>query len=430
MSSGFLAPRGTRDVLPPESALWQRLESIFRDLCARYRYEEIRTPVFEDTRLFSRGIGDSTDIVNKEMYTFTDRGDRSLTLRPEGTASVVRAYVHAKLGGPNHLSKFFYICSIFRYERPQQGRYRQSHQLGVEAIGSPGPDIDAEIIGLNAALYGELGIGGLVLHLNTIGCQECRPAYRDRLRDQLRPHLDEFCPDCQRRFETNPLRIMDCKVPRCGELSTDVPSILDALCPPCVGHWDGLRRSLDAMDLPYQTDPKLVRGLDYYTRTAFEFKTDVLGSQDSLSGGGRYDGLVELCGGKPTPGIGFAAGVERALMALERAGISLRGDAPPCVFVASAGDATRPEALRLLHDLRRAGVAADTDYFGRGLKAQLRAADSAGSRLALIVGDEEAAEGAVALRDLVSGEQVRIPRAEAVNRVNSLLAARNGANRS
>jgi len=417
-------------VLPPESALWQRLESVFRDLCARFRYEEIRTPVFEDTRLFSRGIGDSTDIVNKEMYTFTDRGGRSLTLRPEGTASVVRAYVQAKLGGPNHLSKFFYVCSIFRYERPQQGRYRQSHQLGVEAIGSPGPDIDAEVIGLNAALYAELGVGELAVHLNTIGCQECRPAYRDRLRHQLRSRLDEFCPDCQRRFETNPLRILDCKVPRCGELSADIPSILDALCPACVAHWDGLRRALDAIDVGYQVDPKLVRGLDYYTRTAFEFKSNAIGSQDSLSGGGRYDGLVELCGGRPTPGIGFAAGIERALMAMERAGAAVAKGTRPSVFVARAGEAARSAALRLMHELREAGIAADTDYFDRGLKAQLRSADSTGAWLALIVGDEEMAEGAVALRDLVSGEQVRVPRAQALDRVRSLLAARNGANRS
>jgi len=426
MSEAFRAPRGTRDILPPETRAWQGFEALFRDICERFRYEEIRTPVFEETQLFARGIGDTTDIVTKEMYTFSDKSGRALALRPEGTASVVRAYAQAKLGGQNQLHKFFYIMPIFRYERPQAGRYRQSHQVGVEAIGSPGPDIDAEVIALNASLYRELRLPGASLHLNSIGCPACRPAYRDRLRAHFEPMLGELCPDCQRRHEANPLRIVDCKVPRCKELAADPPSVLDSLCEECVAHWDGLRRVLDALDEPYVVDPKLVRGLDYYTRTAFEFTSDALGAQDALSGGGRYDGLVELCGGKPTPGLGFAAGIERALLVLEQAGATPAAEQPPLVYVAGFGAGADLEALGLVHELRKQGICAETDFFGRGLRAQLRHADHLGAALAALIGEDELSQGVIALRDLADGSQRAIPRDQAAERIKACLGNRAG----
>jgi len=413
----FQAPRGTKDVLPPESRTWQWVESTFRDVCSRFRYEEIRTPVFEETGLFSRGIGDSTDIVTKEMYTFEDRGGRSITLRPEGTASVIRAYVQAKLGGEHQLHRFYYIYSIFRYERPQHGRLRQSHQVGAEAIGSAGPEIDAEIICLNAALYEELGLTDARLHLNSIGCPACRPGYREAIRTALAPSLSRLCPDCQRRYETNPLRVIDCKVPDCREVAEQAPSILDSLCPACVEHFSGLRRLLDALGQPYDVDARLVRGLDYYMRTAFEFKSGSLGAQDSLSGGGRYDGLAELCGGKPAPGIGFAAGIERTILALADSGTAAPSDGRQPVYVASANGDARLEAVRVVQELRYAGLAADFDCFGRSLKAQLRAADRLPASHAVIVGTDELSRGVVVVRDLASGEQREVPRASIATEV-------------
>jgi histidyl-tRNA synthetase len=417
----FQAPRGTKDVMAPEVGLWLHVEGTFRDLCARYGYEEIRTPVFEETGLFARGVGETTDIVSKEMYTFKDRGDRSLTLRPEGTASVVRAYIQAKLGGQNQVHKFCYIVPIFRYERPQAGRLREAHQVGVEAIGSAGPQIDAEVICLNAAFYAELGIAGASLMLNSIGCPECRPAFRERLREVLAPAGLELCEDCRARLVTNPLRVLDCKVPSCKGLTAGAPSILDTLCEGCEVHFAELRRLLDALGQPYEVDPRLVRGLDYYARTAFEFKSGALGAQDSLSGGGRYDGLVELCGGKPTPGIGFAAGIERTVMVLESLGIAAPSDGRALVYVAALGDETRVEALRAAQELRRAGLCAEVDCFGRSLKAQLRAADALSARLTVIVGGDELARGAVVVRDLAAGAQQEVPRDDLANRIARLL---------
>jgi histidyl-tRNA synthetase len=407
----FQAPRGTKDVLPPESRIWQWVEGTFRDLCERYCYEEIRTPVFEETGLFARGIGESTDIVSKEMYTFDDRGGRSLTLRPEGTASVIRAYVQAKLGGENQLTKFYYVYPIFRYERPQHGRLRQAHQVGVEAIGSGGPEIDAEVIMLNAAFYSDLGLTDARLHLNSVGCPACRPQYRDAIWAALEPSLGELCPDCLRRYETNPLRILDCKVPECGAIAEAVPGVLASLCSECSDHLTRLRRLLDSMGRPYEIDERMVRGLDYYMRTAFEFKSGSLGAQDSLSGGGRYDGLVEMCGGKPAPGIGFAAGIERAILALGKCGIDALSPGRDLVYVAAVSENARTDAVCITHELRGAGVRADLDAFGRSLKAQLRAANAQGARYVLIIGGDELARGMVTIRDLASGEQREIGRA-------------------
>ncbi len=413
----FKAPRGTRDVLPPESNLWLFVEDTFRRVCARYGYQEIRTPTFEDTELFTRGLGEGSDVVSKEMYTFVDRGGRSLTLRPEGTAPVVRAYIEHGLARQNTVHKFSYIISFFRYERPQAGRLREPHQVGVEALGSPSPLLDAEVVALGMDYCAELGMSGHVLSLNSIGCPACRPRYREELQRFIEPILAELCPDCQRRYATNPLRVLDCKEERCKQLTAEAPTTLDFLCDECRDHFDEVLRLLDAAQVPYEIDRRLVRGLDYYTRTAFEIKHPSLGAQDAVLGGGRYDGLVEACGGKPTPGIGFGSGIERCLLALGEEA-ARRAPAPPRpVFVAPLGAQARPQAFALISALRQAGIAVETDYFERSLKAQLKAADRLGAPLAVILGEDELRENKVLLRDLASGEQTLVPWDEAVQAI-------------
>jgi len=405
MPQAFQVPRGTQDVLPPTSTAWQHAEASFREVCHRYGYEEIRTPVFEEAALFARGIGDVTDIVSKEMYVFEDRGGRHLALRPEGTAGVVRAFIQHGLAAPKAVWKVYYIISIFRYERPQAGRYRQSHQVGVECFGAPGPDADAEVIALNMAWYDSLGISDHGLTLNSLGCPVCRPSHREALQSALRAVAPQLCETCQGRIDRNPLRVFDCKSPECKALLAGAPSTLDHLCPGCQAHFDTLRTTLEALELPYEIDPRLVRGLDYYTRTAWEVKFTGLGAQDALCGGGRYDGLVEGLGGHPTPGIGFAAGIERALLTLAELGIEAPGALPRGVFVAGLGDKARGRALLLAEGIRRAGVRAETDYFERGLGAQLRLADRLAARYAVILGDDELASGQATVRDLESGVQ-------------------------
>ena len=311
----FAAPRGTQDILPEDVRRWQWLEETFRRLCAVYGYGEIRTPVFEATELFTRSVGEETDIVSKQMYTFKSRGGDSLTLRPEGTAPAVRAAIQHNLLGQGGVVKLYYAGPIFRYEKPQKGRYRQFHQVGVEAFGSPGPQLDAEMLAFARDLLAAVGITNVSLELNSVGCPQCRPRYRDALRNALAGARSELCPDCTRRYEANPLRILDCKVERCRELSADVPVILDVLCDDCKAHLQGVEHGLQALDVPYTINPHIVRGLDYYTRTAFEFIAGGLGAQDTVLAGGRYDGLVEELGGPPTPAIGFAAGMERLLLA-------------------------------------------------------------------------------------------------------------------
>jgi len=405
MPQAFQVPRGTQDVLPPTGAAWQHAEASFREVCHRYGYEEIRTPVFEEAALFARGIGDVTDIVSKEMYVFEDRGGRTLALRPEGTAGVVRAFIQHGLAAPKAAWKVYYIISIFRYERPQAGRYRQSHQVGVECFGAPGPDTDAEVIALNMAWYDSLGISDHGLTLNSLGCPVCRPSHREALQSALRAVAPQLCETCQGRIDRNPLRVFDCKSPECQALLAGAPSTLDYLCGDCQAHFGTLRTTLEALGLPYTIDPRLVRGLDYYTRTAWEVKFTGLGAQDALCGGGRYDGLVEELGGRPTPGIGFAAGIERALLTLAELGVTAPGALPRGVFVAGLGDRARGRALLLAEGIRGAGVRAETDYFDRGLGAQLRLADRLAARYAVILGDDELASGQATVRDLESGVQ-------------------------
>ena len=402
-----LAPRGTQDVLPPESAKGQYVEATFRRTCARYQYGEIRTPMFEETELFSRAAGETTDIVTKEMYTFTDRGGRSLTLRPEGTPSVVRAFIEHKLYGEPDAHKYYYVAPIFRYERPQAGRYRQHHQLGVECLGPAGPDADAEVIALACDFLKALPLVGASLQISSLGCPECRPTYRERLQEFIRPRLAELCEYCQGRFEINPLRILDDKNPRCQELTQGAPSPLDTLCGACREHHERLLALLAEAGIPYRENPRIVRGLDYYTRTVFEVIHGELGAQNTLVGGGRYDLLVEELGGPPTPAVGFGSGLERILLVLEAQGWSPPPPTPP-VYVAvaqGAGDA----GWLLAERLRRAGLAAQVDLLHRSLKAQMKEADRLGSRYVLIVGEQEVAAGEATLRDMQTGEQRPLP---------------------
>jgi len=400
----YKAPRGTRDILPDETWKWQRIEAVFRETAARFGYREIRFPVFEETELFARGIGDATDIVRKEMYTFSDRKGRSLTLRPEGTASVVRSYLEHSMGRSARLTKLSYFCPMFRYERPQAGRYRQFWQWGLEAIGSPSPTVDAEIIDFSVRYFAGLGIRETTAKLNSAGCPKCTPAYNDLLREALAPRLDEFCGDCRERLDRNPRRVFDCKNERCRAALDGAPSILDALCDECREHFDEVRALLSGMAIEYVVDPGLARGLDYYTKTIFEVHHAKLGAQGALCGGGRYDGLVEELGGKATPACGVSAGVERLVIALENEGLLADGHPGPDVYLVSVGERAAARSAALVSRLRET-LSVETDYQGRSTKAQMREAGRMGARYALIIGDEELERGTAVLHDMRSGEE-------------------------
>ena len=413
------APRGTKDILPGEVGAWTHVERVIRGLCDRYGYKEIRTPHFEHTELFQRGIGDGTDVVDKEMYTFTDRGDRSLTLRPENTAAAIRAYLEHKFYADGGLQKLFYIGSMFRYDRPQAGRMREFHQFGVEAVGEESPAVDAEIILLALDFLEELGLTGLTLKLNAVGCPQCRPAYRERLQAYFKEYLGELCEDCRDRYTRSPLRILDCKADAAQPFMAGAPAITDCLCAECAAHFDAVQSYLTAAGVSYTLDTRLVRGLDYYTRTAFEIAYPPLGAQSAVAGGGRYDGLVEELGGSPTPAVGFAAGMERVLLALTQQ--NLLPEEPPAadVFIIALGAAAGAAAFPLLHDLRRGGVRALMDYVGRSMKAQMKQANKAGARYAVILGEDELRSGTAALRDMTESAQETIPLADMVQRLIS-----------
>ncbi|UZD43502.1 histidine--tRNA ligase [Selenomonas sputigena] len=401
-------PRGTKDILPDTVAQWTHVEKVIRELCARYGYHEIRTPIFEHTELFLRGIGETTDVVEKEMYTFTDRGERSLTLRPENTASVVRSYLQNKLYAADALVKLFYIGSMFRYDRPQAGRYREFHQFGVEALGEASPAVDAEIIVLAVEFLRALGLQELKLHLNSVGCPKCRPVYRERLQEFFRPHLEELCTDCRSRFERNPLRLLDCKNEHCHALAEGAPRITDCLCDECRTHFAEVQSYLTAAGIPFELDANLVRGLDYYTKTAFEVKYTPLGAQSAVAGGGRYDGLVEEVGGPPTPGIGFAVGLERVLLALEKQGLLPEEREAVDVFVVALGEEARISAFKLLHELRAAKLSAAMDFAGRSMKAQMKQANKKNARFVAILGEDEVKEASALLKDMKTSEQKKL----------------------
>jgi len=399
----FTAPRGTQDILPDDARRWRWVEERFRRFCTRYGYGEIRTPIFENTELFARGVGEETDIVSKQMYSFESRGGDPLTLRPEGTAPAVRALIQNHLLEQGGIRKLYYLGPIFRYERPQKGRYRQFHQLGVEVFGSAGPEIDAEVLVFGADFLQAIGIANVSLELNSVGCPQCRPRYRDALQNALAGARTELCPDCQRRYSANPLRILDCKVERCRELTREVPAMLDTLCTECKDHLRGVEAALQAQGVAYVINPHIVRGLDYYTRTAFEFIAGGLGAQNTVLAGGRYDGLVEELGGPSTPAIGFAAGIERLLMAAGEQ-IPLPEEPGP-VFIAAQGEAARREAFLLATRLRRVDIPAALDYAARSLKAQMKEANRQGAWFTLILGEDEIARGEATVRNMRDASQ-------------------------
>ncbi len=413
------APRGTKDILPDTVGDWRYIEEKIRALCKRYGYEEIRTPVFEHTELFQRGIGEATDVVDKEMYTFEDRGGRSITLRPENTAAAVRAYLQNKLYAENALEKLFYIGSMFRYDRPQAGRMREFHQFGVEALGESNPSVDAEIILLAIDFLQSLGLKDLVLSLNSVGCPKCRPVYRQKLQDFFKDKLEDLCDDCRDRFDRNPLRILDCKEDSDKPYMQDAPKITDCLCDECNEHFHKVQELLTAAGVEYELDSRLVRGLDYYTKTAFEIKYSPLGAQSAVAGGGRYDGLIEEIGGNPTPAVGFATGLERVLLALEKQGLLPEKENSVAAFVVALGEAAQLEGFKLLNKLRNAGISALMDFAGRSMKAQMKQANKKNARFVLILGDDEVRDSVVTLKDMSNSEQRKIAIDEVINTISA-----------
>ncbi len=403
------APKGTKDVLPSESGKWQYIEGKVRDICARFGYREIRTPVFEHTELFLRGVGDTTDIVQKEMFTFRDKGDRSVTLKPEGTAGAVRAFIEHGLYGGAQPTKMYYLSSpIFRQEKPQAGRLREHHQFGIEVFGAPGPSVDMEVIMVALTLLCELGIKGLALNINSIGCPSCRPAYNATLRGFLESRQG-FCNDCVERMKTNPLRVLDCKEEKCRELTKDAPVMLDCLCDDCRAHFDGLKVRLEALGIAYAVNPHIVRGLDYYTKTVFEIISTDIGAQGSVCGGGRYDGLVEQLGGPSMPGMGFGMGIERLLMVLESLDIDLPKNDECEAYICTLGETASVEGFRIASSLRNAGIRADIDHMGRSLKAQLKYAAKLGAHYVVILGEDELKNGTAVVRNMTASEEKTVP---------------------
>lgn len=418
------AVKGMNDLLPEELGRWRRLESIFRETAERYGFGEIRTPLLEPTELFVRSIGEATDIVEKEMYTFHDKGEKNLTLRPEGTASCARAYLEHTVGAREAITRWYYLGPMFRRERPTRGRYRQFHQAGVEVYGDPGPFIDAEIIDMLVRFLSELGIVDLRVLLNSLGDQETRQNYREALIRYLEPHRGSLSADSQRRLETNPLRILDSKAPEDQAIIEDAPSILEHLSEEDQAHFDGVRRTLDRLGTPYEIEPRLVRGLDYYSRTLFEVqgRGGELGAQNALAGGGRYDGMIEELGGKATPAFGFALGIERLLLAMGEA----EDESRPRVMILAANDEARVEAVALARELRDAGFNIETDLRGTSLKSQLRRADRSGAALALILGDDELARGVVQWKRLEGEGSGESPREGIASVVAELLGQKVG----
>ena len=415
------APRGTRDVLPADSYRWQYIENRMREAAALAGYREARTPVFEHTELFLRGVGDTTDIVQKEMYTFEDKGKRSVTLKPEGTAGAVRCFLEHNLYAEPLPCKLYYLnAPIFRYENPQSGRLREHHQFGMECFGAKEATADAELILTAYHLLRELGIGNLSVEINSIGCPNCRPTYHARLKEFLGGRIDRLCGTCRERFERNPLRVLDCKEKQCQELTKDAPSMLDLLCDECRAHFEELKACLDGAGIPYRVNPRIVRGLDYYTKTVFELVTETPDGKLTVCGGGRYDNLVEQIGEQSIPAVGFGMGLERVLMLLDSEGIEIPKPAWYDVFVTYMGE-NRPKAFALVQALREAGIKADMDHCGRSLKAQFKFANKTGAPLTAVIGDEEAANGTVKLKRMSDGEEVTALLQNACETVRELL---------
>lgn len=408
MALNVSSPKGTMDVLPGQSEKWQALENAVRSVCKRYGFEEIRTPVFEHTEVFSRGVGDTTDVVSKEMYTFEDKGHRSVTLRPEGTAGVVRSFLESGLFNNVLPAKLYYLIGCYRYEKPQKGRLREFHQFGIEMFGATDPSADASVIAMPHRLFREIGVRGIKLHLNSIGCRCCRGEYRQKLIAYFEDKKEQLCPTCQERLYKNPMRILDCKDPACQALCKDAPLILDSICPDCRTHFDTVRKYLDEMGIEYLVDPKIVRGLDYYNRTVFEFVSEEIGAQGTVCGGGRYDGMTTQLGGADYPGIGFAMGLERFLLLLEAQGIDLASPNVPDLYIAPLGERARAASLKIAEDLISQGVNVSTDLMGKSVKAQMKYANRIGAKYVAVIGDSELDAGVIRLKNMAQGEEKEI----------------------
>lgn len=406
------APRGTHDVLPAEVYKWHRVEQEMRRLCLEYGYSEIRTPMFEHTELFERGVGDTTDVVQKEMYTFSDKGGRSITLKAEGTSPVVRSFVEHSIYAAPQPSKLYYISPCFRYEKPQAGRLRAFHQFGVEAFGAHGAAIDAEVISMAMELFRRLGVSGMELNINSIGCPNCRKTYNEKLKEYFRPHLDELCETCRQRYEKNPLRIMDCKSQDCKAIYMNAPVLLDNICEDCREHFEQVKAYLDDMGIPYKVDGTIVRGLDYYTKTVFEIVSKNIGAQGTVCGGGRYNGLVEELSGPDTPGVGFGLGMERLMLLLDNLGIELENNETTELFVANIGTAADRYVQSFVYGLRKEGIRAERDYLERSVKAQMKYANKLNARYSLVLGDDEINAGSAELKHMETGDKVLLPLGE------------------
>ena len=409
------APKGTKDMLPKDAHKWQYIEEEWAKICSEYGFKEIRTPVFESTDLFNRGVGDTTDIVQKEMYTFEDMGRRSITLKPEGTSPAVRAFIESNLYAETQPTKIFYDTPCYRYENPQAGRLREFHQFGIENFGTPSMMADAEIITLGHDFLKRMGIEDVVLHISSVGCRKCRPVYRKVLQDFLRPKYDCLCDTCKSRFDKNPMRILDCKSAEDKEAVKDAPKMSDYLCDDCRKDFEDLKSYLDAMGIEYVVDPSIVRGLDYYTKTAFEFITTKIGAQGTVCGGGRYDHLIEEVGGPDMPGVGFGLGKERLLMLMDACGHDFGAAPAPQLFLAWIGDDAKLYALTLLHELREKGIRAEMDTRERNLKGQMKYANKLGAAYTAIIGGDEVASGEITLKNMSTSEQTKVSRGDLAN---------------
>ncbi|KPU44980.1 histidine--tRNA ligase [Oxobacter pfennigii] len=415
------APRGTKDVLPSESGSWQYVEKLMRDMCELYNIKEIRTPTFEHTELVQRGIGETTDIVQKEMYTFLDRSGRSITLKPEGTSPAVRAFIEHNLYNEPLPGKLFYITPVFRYEKPQAGRLREHHQFGIEIFGSKEPSADAEVISLAMDLYRRLKVKNLEININSIGCSKCRAEYNKALKEYLKANMDELCETCKDRFDRNPLRILDCKMDKCKEIVKDAPVIIDYLCEECSDHFEGLKKHLDVLGYKYNINPMIVRGLDYYTKTVFEIISNDIGAQGTVCGGGRYDGLFEECDGPPLPAVGFGMGIERLLLTLQSQNIELPVKNKIDVFIAALGKDAEIKAFNIINDLRKNNISADKDHMQRSLKGQMKYSDKINARYTIILGDDELDKNKVNIKNMETGEQTEAELDKIIDAIKSII---------
>lgn len=413
--------RGFNDILPPETNIWQHIEKEARSVFEAYGFSEIRVPIAERTGLFSRSIGEATDIVEKEMYTFSDRHGESITLRPEGTAPVVRAYIEHKLYASDPVAKLYYLGPMFRYERPQKGRFRQFYQIGAEVFGIDDPRVDAETLEMLVSIFHRLGLEGISLQINSLGCKECRPLYKEKLLSFLKDKKNNLCQDCQRRYEINPLRTLDCKSHACIEITSGAPSILDSICGGCKSHFEKVKEYLELSQINFSLNPKMVRGLDYYVRTTFEITALGLGSQNAVAAGGRYDGLVKNLGGPDLPGFGFAIGMERLAMLIRDSSQQSVISSQQLAFMAILGDKAEKEAVGLIKRIRAKGMRIESDYGSKGIKPQMKRADKLGAKFVLILGDDELAAESIAVKNMENGEQEKIPLNQAEERLKLLM---------